>query len=495
MEKRHYAYWILAAVCGSIVRLVFGVHHQLWDCAPDQLAWQAVLDDAALHGVDHYHQLIHYPHEGGSVVLSLLALLFKPLGPLLPPLSWVALLVDTLSRFMQISIAQRLFGFRTAAWFAGWTVLGVPLLLPWATVNFGMHALVAFAPFALAGLAVKMDARPWKIGLLTGLLLSVSYNVIVFVPAFMVWWSLKRDTATERLKGMALFLGAVLLGVLPHFIARATFDSAFHIDTMSAVSVRGLDWSSTAVADMPSLAWRTLHTSLPASLLLASLDQVSARALAWFVLGFIVLGVAGLCLRRKEDFRSSGLLLLTALFFCIAYATGPLFTDRVDITTPVLYRHFAFIAPVLSLLIIHGFVRHGRAGMVLAGLWLMLCGAASVEHMNDQRSCGTAMHRAAGWVLARKYGHDAQALERIASSAPPEHRHEIVIGYGWGLAAALLEDKNADDTEAVRKLDETLDLFDQSSRSLLDEGVQHAFAPGVTPVLDAGLQERVKTWP
>ena len=73
------------------------------------------------------------------VLVVFLAIALTPLDGWLPPLSWAALVVDTLSRYFQIRIATRLFGESTAIWFGAWTVLSVPLILPWGTVDFGLH--------------------------------------------------------------------------------------------------------------------------------------------------------------------------------------------------------------------------------------------------------------------------------------------------------------------------------------------------------------------
>lgn len=484
------AWWLAAALAGSAVRSWFGQHYLSWNAAPDQLAWSMVLADAAAHGLDGYHQLIHYPHEGGSLLLSLLAFLFAPFATVLPPLSWAALLADTISRFVQIAVSERLFGTRTAAWFAGWTILGVPILLPWATVNFGLHALVAFVPFVLVRAATAAVLSPWKVGVLTGLFLCLSYDALVFVPAIVLWLGFRSGPIPVRAKNVALVLGGFMVGALPHLLLRTLFDNAFHLEALSPVSVRGLDWSAIPIADLHSRAWATLNTSLPASLLLASSEWASPRTLAYIVLGFILTGIAAVYVSKKEDHGAPTLMSMAVLFFCLLYAASPLFVDRVDITAPVLYRHFAFIVPLLALLVIHGFLRHGRAGAILTALWSLLCASASIAHMADQQQNERPSDRAAGWVLARKYGHDPVRLQRIASMAPPDARNEVLIGYGWGITAVLLEGRRADDTAAVNALHGTLLRFDRGDSALLDEGMRFAFSPGITPVLDAGLLER-----
>ena len=151
----------LLVMAGTLVRFAFGSSHELWNSAPDQLAWGLALEDLVNGGTFAYKQLIHYPHEGGSSFLGLLAFLFVPLSGIMPPLSWAALLVDTLVRIIQINVAHRLFGARTAMWFAVWTVFAAPLMLPWSIIDFGLHALMSFAPFVLISrTAFSRDRRP-----------------------------------------------------------------------------------------------------------------------------------------------------------------------------------------------------------------------------------------------------------------------------------------------------------------------------------------------
>ncbi len=99
----------VALLMGTIVRLAYGIYAQNWMSAPDQIAWQLSIDEAVANGAISYRSLIHYPHEGGSIFISLIAICLKPFENLMPPLSLAALLIELFGRYIQIKFTQRLF--------------------------------------------------------------------------------------------------------------------------------------------------------------------------------------------------------------------------------------------------------------------------------------------------------------------------------------------------------------------------------------------------
>lgn len=90
-KRRHV---VLAVVLGTMVRIAFGMHTRLWMGAPDQMVWELGLRDILENGNWSYKQLIHYPHEGGSFFLSLLALPLLSLDWGMPALSIIGLILD-----------------------------------------------------------------------------------------------------------------------------------------------------------------------------------------------------------------------------------------------------------------------------------------------------------------------------------------------------------------------------------------------------------------
>src|SRR5262249_34128877 len=137
-----------AVIAGTLVRAAYGLVFEPGQQQPDQIAWGLSLACHEPDGPTLYQRLIHYPHEGGSILVSLLAWLIGPWGKL-PSLSVAALIIDSCSRLVQLLIVRRFFPPSALWWFAMWTIIPAPALLPWGTVSFGLHAAAAFIPFAI----------------------------------------------------------------------------------------------------------------------------------------------------------------------------------------------------------------------------------------------------------------------------------------------------------------------------------------------------------
>lgn len=477
----------MLVLLGTVVRFAFGYEKELWRCAPDQIAWGLNLDLAFRDGGLAYHELIHYPHEGGSVILSLLAMLMRPLEGGLPPLSWAALVADALSRYVQISVAERVFNRVTAIWFAVWTVLAVPLLLPWGTVDFGLHALVAFVPFVFIRQAMEPHRAAWKLGVLAGLGGCLAYDCLIVVPAYLVWSFLGERDRKSRLLRSAGFLAGCVLGLLPHLALRIFPDNAFGLENMPALGVRGLEQEPLGLLSaLPKLA-TVWTTTLPASFMLSSVDVLSPRMIASVVSVFLGLGLLGAVLRRREEAKAEWLIAMTVLMFTVAYAAGPLFFDRVDSKSYLPYRHFAFVLPLLVLIVISGLARLPRSAWLL-GAWLALCSTASLAYMISIVPCPVRNDGAAGWVLARKYGHDPERLMSLLEVATKEAREELLRGYGWGMTTTLFEHGRGKGDQSMDRMSGIWSRLPESFRPGMLDGVRTAFTPGITPVLDKSIE-------
>lgn len=482
--------WCLGAVilAGTLVRLGFGVAHELWNSAPDQTAWGLALQDLASGGALSYKQLVHYPHEGGSLFIGLLSFLFIPLSGIMPPLSWVALLVDALARWVQIDVTRRLFGERTALWFAMWTVFAAPLLLPWATIDFGLHALMSFAPFVLVASAANDQRSAFVTGLLCGGLAALAYDVWVFAPAFVFYELLASGARGVNLKRVAFFIIGAVLAFSPHVTLRSFVDHGFALEELSALSVRGLEHGGlVAFSALPIKAWDVITGAWPASFTLGALGRFAVRSAAWVFLAFTVVGVLG-ALKRMDDRRSARLLMtLVVLSFLLALVLGPFFVPRADGNGYLYYRYFPFIAPLVVVLMIEGFTAWPRAASVLSGAWFLLCFSASLVYVVRTDRYDVPNDEATGWVLGRKFGDDPERLLRIIGRAGPGRKEELIYGAGWGITAALFDRRSKADVEALIEFERIWIGIPTGEKKRMAAGVHRAFDPGITPVLDPGL--------
>lgn len=480
--------WGLLVLAGTLVRFAFGVSHELWNSAPDQLAWGLALDDLAHGGVLSYKQFIHYPHEGGSLFIGLLSFLFIPFSGVMPPLSWAALLMDAFARWIQIDVSRRLFGDRTALYFGMWTVFAAPLILPWATIDFGLHALMSFTPFVLVASAVNGQRPTFVTGLLCGGFAALAYDVWVLAPAFVLYELISSGAWSVRLKRIALFITGALLAFTPHLFIRLFVDQGFALEELSTLSVRGLEKDGfVAISELPVKAWTVITGALPASFTLGPLDRLAVRSAAWVILAFMIVGIVG-ALKRKDDHRSARLLMtLVVLSFLLALVLGPFFVPRADGNGYLYYRYFPFIAPLLIVWVIEGFTAWPRAASVLSAAWFILCFCASLFYMTRTDRYASPNDEATGWVLGRKFGDEPDRLLRIIGRAGPERKEDLIYGAGWGITAALFDRRSTEDVEALNEFERIWSDISSGEKEAMAAGVHRAFDPDITPVLDPAL--------
>lgn len=431
-------------IVGTVVRLAYGVLYEPWTQEPDQLAWGMVLSTVDFPEGISYGQLIHYPHEGGTIVLSLLASVIGPIGKL-PALTVAALLFDLFSRLVQLLAVRRFFAASMLHWFGAWTVLSIPGILPWAVVNYGLHALAAFAPFAVLWLAFRGHAtRSGHAldGLALGAMIWFSYSTIVLAPLYLFF---RRDLFRSVRNGLS-FLTAIAGVLALHVWVRSSFDPGFHLSAFSPSTIRGMALDA-PVGKFFSHVEHLWTASFPGASMLPSMMGLPAglvrRAWALIILvGFV--GSAIAWYRRRTEGRHLLFAMLAVLVFGFAYAASPFFQESADRSAFVHYRHWAFILPMTTLVGIAGLntLRYrsvpllAHAGLCAAGVVLMFTSPKPSEHKFKE----------AGYVLSFKFGHDPLVLSAIARRYP-EGEADLFRGAGWGSAEILLAFHEATQTD------------------------------------------------
>lgn len=298
---------LFLVLSGTLLRLIFGIFSKDWMAAPDQLAWGLSLDEMMQSGTFSYKQLIHYPHEGGSLIVSIVAICLRPFNFILPSLSLSALLIDTISRWIQIKLVQKMFGTVTMSWFALWTVLAVPLLLPWATVNFGLHSLSAFLPFIFIYFATvhisKMPGGFWC-GLVAGLSVSFSYDNLIFIPTFLIWKLFDSGKLLDKFRTMGMFLSIALIAMIPHMMVRFFADNGFQLEQLSSTSIRGVAWGTVlSLQSLQNLVY-VLQNHLPASFFLSTTSLISEVNQRFIVIGFFIVAIIFSFLAKVKSNKS-----------------------------------------------------------------------------------------------------------------------------------------------------------------------------------------------
>ena len=484
LERIPWGWWVLL---GTVLRGVHGVAAHTWNTSPDQLAWGLGLEDAWRSGGAAYLQWVHYPHEGGSLLLSLLARVFVPLASVMPPLSWAALVADSGCRAVQILVARRSFSPQAALAFSLWTVLAVPLMLPWGTINMGLHALVSFAPFLLLAAVQRPVERPLLLGVGVGALCMLAYDAALLVPAYVGFVWLGASGVQARAGHVLKFLLGAVLGLLPHVLTRLWVDHGFLLEQLPMFSIRGLEQDPLHLADAPGRLLASWTTWLPGSLFMTAVDAPLVRVLVLITASLLVWGGLGLrgvpTAQRRVVYM--GLWLIAVFWAVVVFA--PFFEPRDDGAGYVYYRYFPFIVPLVALLVLEGLVQ--RRGTWAAWGFVGFCGLSSLVFLVRQEDRPLPMDEATGWVLGRKYGHDPQLLGRIMAGAGTERKYQLTFGAGWGTAAAMFDRRTATDTAAMHRFQRTRAMWPVGELTAFDHGVERAFGPDVTPRLDPAIRE------
>ena len=228
---------------GTLIRFLFGYLLKPWLEAPDQLAWGLSIDEMVASGNFNYTQLMHNAFESGSWVPGLLSIPFRSIANILPALSWSALLIDLLSRTIQIKVVQNILGNKSAIWFGWWTIFSIPLILPWSTVNCGLNSLSAFFPFLFLFIITKIHGKklaPIYLGLFCGLSMSFSFDNLVLAPVAMlvILWSEK--ITMNKIAALFSFLLLFFIAFLPFLLARKFLNTGFQLESESVLSLRGV---------------------------------------------------------------------------------------------------------------------------------------------------------------------------------------------------------------------------------------------------------------
>lgn len=480
--------WIgIFLIAGTLVRVAYALLFRPWWQAADHLAWDIVLKSVGqLDGLG-YWQLIHYPQEGGSLPISLLTLLFGRI-PGVAALPASALVIDTLSRWVQLKIVAERFDRRMLLLFGAWTVAGLPILVTWSSVNCGLHSLASFFPFLMLWLVTAPRTGPgqgWRDGALCGLFIWFTYDCVLLLPLYAIA-VFRRPQAFGQAARFVIAL-FVVLGL--HLAVRSCFDAGFHLPEWGPASVRGLDFRRPLGAMACDLATVWVQ-ALPGSSLLPGLFGVEVRQVRWFWALFVLAGAIGCWWTGRTDpacRRSLYACVLVVVAFAVGYAISPLAVHQVDHPSYMFYRHWAFILPMIALMTIAGLVG-SRAGRIAAWCFVGL-GSLGVMAMFRDPPSREAKLLDTGFVLALKFGHDPARLEAVIGNVP-DQAHELWIGAGWGTAEELLvfNDPTTEDTEHLISL---VNSYTATPRVLVIQGVDLAFTRNGNDRITEATRKRV----
>lgn len=472
---------LLLCVLGSVVRFIYGSMFHPWQASPDHIAWQII----NANGIWSYDQLIYYPHEGGTILVSVLSYLiglFSQTNSLLI----TAFLLDFSVRFIQLYVVKKIFSKEIVLIFGLWTLFSSPIILPWATVIFGLHSISSVFPFLLLYFLWhnRCDVR-WslRMGIFFGIIIWFNYtNCLLLVPFLLTYIIQKKYQP----------IGYVLITLIPilllHFGIRYLFDPGFHLDNYASSSIRGESIVSLQSLELKQLVTVWYKTLADSSVAVKNVDAT----LGWAKYIWLVVSTFGFIgwyrLWRDGKLKTSVFTMLTMLFFFISlYSVSSFYFERDVFTDYVSYRHLTYILPLFMLVCIVGlsFFKQRIIGYVLY-LFISFYAGIMVLMQPDQKNNGTVP---AGWVLAKKLGHDPHRINEIILNSNYSAQ-DLYIGVGWGLSTGLLSDS----TISQKVLDQRMHIFftlinqfPHESKVYLLEGVRISFGEGITPKLRSDL--------
>jgi hypothetical protein len=476
---------------GTLFRLLYGYYFTPWHQSPDHLAWEMSLNDCFATGHLSYEQLIHYPHEGGTILISLLSLVIK-LFTSTNALAVSALMLDLTVRLVQMYVVKKVFEPRVALAFGIWTIFSLPSLIPWATLNFGLHAISSVFPFLLLLILTRDRGRRRDFlmdGAFLGFAVWFSYMNVILMPIYCVALALQGKPLQQWLYSMASL--ALILGL--HSLVRLHADAGFHLAEFENTTIRGFGWSVVELQSHTHL-WESWTETLPRSTQLQSPTVAPSGWLKsiWLVLTYMGYGCFCIARSMRSTARGLGVGFAIIVVFMTLYAISPFFYDGSHTKNFVAYRHFAYILPFVTLYVLVGMsafrLRHVLVPAFLACGILGSCLLFAQDYRDEYPLLAT------GWVLTSKFGHDQAHLSCIIARSQFEEK-VLLMGTGWGMASMLFQDAATGDRVVVdAKVQVLLDYiahFEGAQRTAVCDGMRLAFDKAVLPRLDTLILERI----
>ena len=470
-------------ILGLATRLIFALLFHPWNLAPDQLAWEILLQEGTLS----YAQLIHYPHEGGSIVVSLLSkvvLLFKSSNSLVIS----ALLIDFFSRLIQLGIVHRFFSKRVFYFFGAWQIIALPFILPWSSVNYGLHSLISFFPFLLLWFFHQYKDKSayfYWFGLFLGIAFWFHYSNICLILTAFAFFFLKKTS----LKQWLISISTLSIVLLFHFFIRFSFDAGFHLTDYTLSSIRGtsIEWGEIETYKRLIKVYYQPIADLPIAGL-EKYDHFLFSKYLWFLL--LAFGILGYLknLIQQEQTRSIHFSFFIIPIFLVLYALSPFYFDSSsrNPSNYIAYRHLTYVTPFLFLLIIFGLNQISKK-IYSHSLLLGICIVAATFKFLEKPKDFIATE-ATGWVLAYKMGHNPSVLSNAIEKSKLD-KSQLYKGVGWGVSSAIMPlDSSIQmkdfDSQVIFQLYSIFNQLPKENSCDLMEGVFFAFSDYVTPQLE-----------
>lgn len=479
---------LFICLLGSLVRFLYGYFYEPWNNSPDQLAWELLLEQQKFR----YDHLIHYPHEGGTILISAvqhIIILFSGYSSL----AISAMIFDFVVRFIQIKIIKSVFSLNTALIFGVWSIFATPSIIPWGTLSFGLHYISSVFPFALLFIIHKRENSK-KFFLLSGIFLGLafwfSYINFILIIAFYLFLIISK----EKLNLWFYSIFSVTSIIIIHLVFRIFLDAGFHLNEFDFLSIRGENFFLkdidllNRIYSLPS----TTVNSIVASSQNIFLDNIFK--VIYYLLFIVAIGGIYISYKKQLSPKKLGIIISVLVCFLALYIISPFFYDK-DFNHYINYRHLTYIIPLLSLLTILGLksIKYNKA---LILIYLLMSFVLTVKlFTNEKISPGNTVTQATGWVVGTKLGHDSNAIVDIINKNSTQKKL-LIQGIGWGISTSLMQDVDTSDTTytetKINTLVELIYKYPKSYKNDILLGIDFSFSNNVKPKLDKDLLNKFK---
>lgn len=474
---------LVLCILGSLFRLIYGSIYELWSMAPDHLAWELILEQSSFR----YDHLIHYPHEGGTIFISLMSHLIEAVTDF-SSLTVSAFIFDFLVRLLQIIIVDKVFGKQIALFFGLWTVFATPIIIPWGTLNFGLHSISSVFPFLLVLLlSENRNTIKYHIycGLFLGLAVWFSYSNLVLIPVFLMYRLFEKHKFKDWYYTVISLTGVLIL----HIMVRQFFDAGFHLNKIGLISIRGASFSMTGIDIFDRLSSIPRIIANSSITLENPLIAVKTSQLMYYI--FCIFSLLGFYIAYKKEkiVKSIYVIFSVIVLFFVSYLFSP-FYHSPDSGNYITFRYLAYITPLVALFIIIGLSAIKQKWFVITFLVFGLFQSSQLFTLKKEQVNDTYT-KAIGWTLGTKLGHDPNQLIPIVEDNV-EESHLIVQGIGWGISTSIMSNEKKDTKQKIKQQVDLFFKYPNSYHGDLLEGIRFSFSDVVTPRLDGAVLGKIE---
>ena len=482
IKPHRFLVWVLLfAFVTALSRFVFANHTTLFHRAFEQIAWQYLIDDCVESGPS-IAALIPSNTDSGMLVFSLFAFLVQTVFHTTNTLALTFCIWTAVAITLQVLITDKVFGRTTAVLFLLWHLLSSPVLWPLNAAYFGSQSIVSLFPFLL--LLLFSPSQLNKSVVLHSLIVtalvcfSLQNAVLLLGYCIITLYSQVPNKKNRVIVFSILSFASVILYY-------SLLAKLLHQSVPGPVQLLGI--SASFITDYSSILanFILIFTEvLPKGIFLYTADTFFNYSAYWLLLLIILIGAAFYVQEgRKLSLQKMGAALIVLMFVVIAACNSSTPIDAAKFNFFSL-RAFGYILPLLFAVLLYALTNSFALGKKLAYVLLVVCGYYSYQTISHFEPVSVQSHKPAAWLLAKSMNTEPQVLLRISNRADISKKNELISGYAWGLTAALLKDARAVDTLKLETLKQTLSRFGEGNNVAMLEGINTAFAKGVTPVLD-----------